>query len=59
MLGGRLACISLNGFVFFGCANSIGQRLQEVRGPGTPGDMHSWPPLPGFLQSFARDLLKL
>lgn len=31
MLGGRLACISLNGFVFFGCANSIGQRLQEVR----------------------------
>lgn len=31
MLGGRLACIRLNGFVFFGCANSIGQRLQEVR----------------------------
>lgn len=29
MLGGRLACIRLNGFVFFGCANSIGQRLQE------------------------------
>ncbi len=31
MLGGRMTAVSLNGFVFFGSANSIGVRLQQVR----------------------------
>ena len=30
MLSGKLATVNLNGFVFFGSANSIGQKLQEV-----------------------------
>ena len=30
MLSGKLATVHLNGFVFFGSANSIGQKLQEV-----------------------------
>ena len=30
MLSGKLATVHLNGFVFFGSANGIGQKLQEV-----------------------------
>lgn len=34
MLGGRMTTVSLNGFVFFGSANSIGVRLQQVGSAG-------------------------
>lgn len=45
MLGGRMTTVSLNGFVFFGSANSIGVRLQQVRegGRGGVGAAVVWP----------------
>ena len=38
MLSGRLVTVRLNGFVFFGSANTIGQRLQEVGTAESGGD---------------------
>lgn len=39
MLGGRMTTVSLNGFVFFGSANSIGVRLQQVGQAGEDDSM--------------------